>query len=73
MVMNLQFLIPTVPVLAFISLTPARSIQIVNVNSSLELIVPHVEGYPCCRLSLKLVEQETQPEVEEPDIQNTEN
>ena len=62
-VMNLQFLLPDCPGFGVYQLDTSSFYSIVNVNSSLELIGATGGRLSMLPLSLKLVEQEDQPEV----------
>jgi hypothetical protein len=61
-VMNLQFLLPDCPGFGVYQLDTSSFYSIVNVNSSLELIRGTCGRLSMLPLSLKLVEQEVQPE-----------
>lgn len=61
-VMNLQFLLPDCPGFGVYQLDTSSFYSIVNVNSSLELIRGICGRLAMIPLSLKLVEQEVQPE-----------
>ena len=61
-VMNLQFLLPDCPGFGVYQLDTSSFYSIVNVNSSLELIRGTCGRLSMIPLSLKLVEQEVQPE-----------
>ncbi len=61
-VMNLQFLLPDCPGFGVYQLDTSSFFSIVNVNSSLELIRGTCGRLSMIPLSLKLVEQEVQPE-----------
>ena len=62
-VMNLQFLLPDCPGFGVYQLDTSSFYSIVNVNSSLELIGATCGRLSMLPLSLRLVEQEVQPEV----------
>jgi hypothetical protein len=61
-VMNLQFLLPDCPGFGVYQLDTSSFYSIVNINSSLELIRGTCGRLSMIPLSLKLVEQEVQPE-----------
>lgn len=61
-VMNLQFLLPDCPGFGVYQLDTSSFYSIVNVNSSLELVRGTCGRLSMIPLSLKLVEQEVQPE-----------
>ena len=61
-VMNLQFLLPDCPGFGVYQLDTSSFFSIVNVNSSLELIRGTCGRLSMLPLSLKLIEQEVQPE-----------
>jgi hypothetical protein len=63
-VMNLQFLLPDCPGFGVYQLDTGSFYSIVNINSSLELIRGTCGRLSMIPLSLKLVEQEVQPEGE---------
>ena len=61
-VMNLQFLLPDCPGFGVYQLDTSSFFSIVNINSSLELIRGTCGRLSMLPLSLKLIEQEVQPE-----------
>lgn len=63
-VMNLQFLLPDCPGFGVYQLDTGSFYSIVNINSSLELIRGACGRLSMIPLSLKLIEQEVQPEGE---------